>query len=326
MLLIIITVSTVSLLSGEVSFSFTQLMHALNDPSADLYSQIFWQLRLPKLVTAVLAGGGLAIAGLMMQTFFQNPLAGPFVLGVNSGGSLGIALWLMGSSFLGPWIEPILPFGAILFSIIGSLSILFLLILLSFKFSSKVVLLIVGLMFGHLADGVINIFLSVGEIQKIKVFLVWGLGSFARIDLLDLPLYSVLMLLGIALAMMMAKRLNLMLLGERYAQSLGLNLKSTRLYFILITGVLSGVITAYCGPIAFLGIMGPHLARAVIRTSDHRLLLPATFLMGAIIAVLADYLCHHLFAQVLPLNSMMGIIGAPIIIYYLWSKRHGELL
>lgn len=317
--------SFASLFMGDISLSFKQLFDVLTGQGDELMQTIVWQIRFPKMITALLAGGGLAIAGLLMQTFFQNALAGPFVLGINSGASLGISLWLMGSSLLGDWIRPFIPFGSLLFSIAGSFLILFILLLLSFKIQGKVILLVMGLLFGHLANGLINIFISVGQLQQIKTFLLWGLGSFARVDVSQLPYFSLFMIAAILLAFTQVKKLNLMLLGERYALSLGLNLKRSRLHFIALTGILSGLVCAYCGPIAFLGVMGPHLARAVIRTSDHRYLLPASFFMGAIVAVGADALCVAFSGEVIPLNAMMGILGAPVIIFFLWNKRHGEM-
>ncbi len=316
-----------TLINGPVSISLPDLSSGFfGTGDNSIASDIIWKIRFPKMITAILAGAALASSGLLMQTYFQNPLAGPFVLGINSGASLGVAIWILGASFLSGLSVHLMSFGSILFAIIGSITILLLLLFLSFRISGKVVLLVIGLMFGHMANGVINILINIGDAQKVKSFLVWGLGSFSKVDEFQLPWFGATIIIGLIVSISQIKKLNLLLLGERYAHSLGLNLLRTKVTLITITAILSGTVTAFCGPIAFVGIIVPHIARAIFKSNDHRIILPASLLIGGIIALFAEYVSSSGTFVAVPINAMMGLIGAPIIFVFLWKRRKGEVM
>jgi iron complex transport system permease protein len=283
---------------------------------------IFWNYRLPKLVTATAAGGGLALSGLLMQTYFQNPLAGPFVLGVNSGATLGVAAWIMGVSIL-----PVgfLPFasghGIMMAAAVGATTTLAIIVLLSSWVTGKATLLIVGLIFGYIANGIINIVIITGSSQELQSLLLWSLGSFTRVSGGELTILSAVVGMGAMFALLIAKQLNVMLLGDHYARSLGVNVGRVKLMVIILTGTICGVTTALCGPVAFLGIIAPHLTKALFNSHDHRLLVPAVFLMGAVLAMSAELLLSLWPYFTLPLNAVLGLLGAPIVILYLLRRR-----
>ncbi|MCK5884277.1 MAG: iron ABC transporter permease [Bacteriovoracaceae bacterium] len=322
---ILLSLCSLILVSGPVSISFVDISSLLSGGEVpEMVQNIFWKIRFPKMITALLAGASLATAGLLMQTYFQNPLAGPFVLGINSGASLGVAFWILGSGLFGVLSGNLLSFGSILFAIGGSLVILLALLFLSFRIPGKVVLLVIGLMFGHMANGIINILINTGDAQKVKSFMVWGLGSFSKVDQMQLPWFAFTILLGLVIAVMQIKKLNILLLGENYAFSLGLNLIKTKIILISITAVLSGAVTAFCGPIAFVGIIVPHIARNVFKSNDHRIVLPSSMLIGGIITLVADYVSTSETFIAIPINAMMGLIGAPVIFVFLWNRRKGE--
>lgn len=286
-----------------------------------MLAKVFWNIRLPKTITAILAGSSLAICGLLMQTYFQNPLAGPFVLGISSGASLGVAFFILGASFIGGFSQ----FGVVFASLIGSGAMLFALLVISFKVPGKVVLLVLGLLFGYLASGIINILVSLSSGREIKSFLMWTLGSFQRVDSTQMPVFSILLFLGISITCCFPKQLNALLLGDQHAQALGVNLKRLKVNLILITALLSGTVTAYCGPIAFIGIIVPHWCRSLFGTSDHKILLPAVILLGALTALFAEFIASLTTTSTLPINAILGLLGTPGLVIIL-TRKNKELI
>ncbi|MDE6116279.1 MAG: iron ABC transporter permease [Duncaniella sp.] len=279
--------------------------------------------RLPMAVTALLAGAGLAASGLMLQTTFRNPLAGPSVLGINSGASLGVALVML---FLGGAISAgtvtIGGYAAVMVgAFAGSLLIMGLLLFLSTMLRNTLMLLITGIMIGYLTSSVIMLLNFVSTAEGVQSYVMWGMSSFNGVSMRHLPLFSVMTLVGIALALMLVKPLNLLMLGDGYAQNLGVNLKRVRNLLLLATGILTAVITAYCGPVAFIGLSVPHIARLVFRTDNHRILMPATLLVGAVVALGCNMLCVLPCNSVLPLNAVTPLVGAPVVIWVLFKHR-----
>jgi iron complex transport system permease protein len=310
------------LCSGDVDLSIKKL---LSGELSSTEASIFWDIRLPKAITALLAGAALAISGAIMQTYFQNPLAGPFVLGIHSGASLGVALWIMGAGLLPMAIsETLYSMGSVMAAITGSLAILFVLLILSRRLPGKVAILVLGLIFGYLANGLINIMISLSNAHQIKAFLMWSLGSFQRVSGTQLNIFALIIIIGLAGSFFFIKPLNLLLLGERYARSSGLKLNQTRFIVILLVAILSGTVTAFCGPIAFIGIIVPHVARKLVRTNDHRYQLPVSLLLGCAVALVAEILSSMGGAFLLPLNAILGLMGAPLIFFFFLGKRKEE--
>ena len=315
MILSLITLSIFVLIKGPIPFN-------LDDP---LTIDVLKEIRIPKVLTAILAGASLATSGLLMQTFFQNPLAGPFVLGIQSGSSLGVAFWVLGLKWL-PWsiIEryPMLErLGLTFSSMIGCLSILFLLMFLSFRISGKLILLILGLVFSYISSGLINIMSLLSKANELKSFFLWSQGSFHRVSFDDLSIFISISLIGLVLSLLLSKPLNILLLGDRYAQSSGLSIKKIKTGLIFLTAILSGLVTSFCGPVAFLGVLVPHLARKIFQTGDHKILLPAVMILGAIIALLSEALSSLTDPIALPLNAILGIMGFPVLIVFLLRNK-----
>ena len=279
--------------------------------------------RLPAAVTAALAGAGLATSGLLLQTAFHNPLAGPSILGISSGANLGVAIVMLalgGSITAGmyQWTGYLAVVGA---AFAGSLLIMGLLLLFSSLLKNNLMLLITGIMMGYITSSVISLLNFLASVDNIQSFLIWGMGNFNSVSLQQLPIFSSLTILGLILALLLIKPLNAILLGENYATNLGVNILHTRNLLLLATGLLTAVITAYCGPIAFLGLATPHVAFLLLGTSNHRQLLPATMLMGAVLALLCNLLCTLPSVTVIPLNAVTPILGAPVILYIIMKRK-----
>ena len=279
--------------------------------------------RLPMAVTALFAGAGLAVSGLLLQTAFRNPLAGPSILGINSGASLGVAVVMLflggsigaGSFSLGGYAAVI--FGAF----IGSLLVMGILILLSSVLRNDLMLLITGIMIGYLVSAVIMLLNYISTAEGVQNYVMWGMSSFNGVSLQQLPLFCGITALGIFLALLLTKSLDLILLGDSYARNLGVNLSRVRNTLLLSTGILTAVITAYCGPVSFIGLVVPHIARMVFRTDTHRVLMPATMLCGAGVALGCALMCVIPSNSVIPVNAVTPVIGAPIVVYVLLSRR-----
>ena len=282
-----------------------------------LEKQILIDIRLPKALTAIIAGIALSIAGLMMQTLFRNPLAGPYTLGISSGATLGVALITMCSVLLTTMHTALLlPFAAC----IGATLVLLLVVAVSKRVTSNVSLLIVGMMFGSIASALVNVLQNFSNPDSLKLFIVWTLGSLHSVGWSDMPFLLGVVIVGLIIVLCVLKPLNGLLLGEDYARGLGINIGRTRLLIVLATGLLAGGITAFCGPIAFIGVAVPHIARGILKSSNHRYTIPLSALIGACLLLACDILCS-LATSPLPISTVSALFGAPIIIWIIMKKR-----
>jgi iron complex transport system permease protein len=284
----------------------------------------------PQALTAMVAGAGLAVSGLQMQTVFRNPLAGPSVLGISSGASLGVAFVVLLSGSIGGIALSRLGFmGEIaltMAAIIGALSIMALIVYVSQKVHGNVTLLIIGVMIGYVANAVIGVLKFFSVEEDIRAYVIWGLGSFARVSGNQMMVFVCIMAVLLPLSFLLIKTLNLLLLGDAYARNLGLNIKRARLQVIACSGVLVAIVTAYCGPITFLGLAVPHLCRGIFRSSDHRILMPASLLAGAALALLCNLIARMPgFEGALPVNSVTALVGAPVVVSVLFKKRRNDM-
>ena len=323
MLLLILTgVVLVNVSLGSVSIPLSQTLKALigqplENPS---WEYILYDYRFPKALTAILVGGGLALSGLLMQTLFRNPLAGPFVLGISSGASLGAALLLMGSALWGSFLFS--DVSLVIAASIGSFLVLLVVVLVANKVRDTMTLLIIGLMFGSITSAIVSVLAFFSDAEQLQRFIFWSYGSVGNLSWEQNALLGIAVLVGVVLTIFHIKSLNAFLLGEHYAQSLGVQLKKSRLGIIVATGLLAGSITAFAGPIAFVGLAVPHLTRQIFNTMEHKTLVPAVFLYGAILMLLCDTLAQlPTSAKVLPINAITSIIGAPVVIWLLIRKR-----
>ena len=305
-------------------------------PFADVFKSIFgtsenesWQYiiqnyRLPKAFTAILVGSGLGISGLLMQTLFRNPLAGPFVLGISSGASLGVALVILGSGlfsgvfatlFISKW-------SAVIAASLGSFLVLLAVLLVSSKVRDTMAILIIGLMFGSITAAIVSVLSYFSSAEQLQQYIFWGFGSLGNLSWYELSIFFGIYVLGIIIAITSIKALNTFLLGENYAKSLGLNIKQSRMLIIVATSLLAGTITAFAGPIAFIGLAIPHLTRQIFDTADHKMLLPAVFMFGAIIMLICDSISQLPTTDyTLPINAITALFGAPVVIWILVKQR-----
>lgn len=311
---------------GAVAIPFKNVIGSLlgNDSGKESWNYIILEYRLPKAITAILAGMGLAISGLLMQTMFRNPLAGPFVLGLSSGSSLGVALLIMGSGLLPTLVSGLLlsQYGIILASSIGSFSVLLLVLAVSQKLRDTSSILIVGLMFGSFTSAFVSVLTYFSTAEQLQKFSFWSMGNLGNLTWESITILTIFTIIGLILSVISLKSLDAMLLGENYAQSLGLNYKKSRLIIILGTSILTGCITAFVGPIAFIGLAVPHIAKLIFNTSNHKILFLSTLLIGAIALLICDLLTHIPNSDViLPINAVTSVFGAPIVIYLLLNKN-----
>ena len=280
---------------------------------------ILHAIRIPKAITAVLAGAALSVSGLIMQTLFRNPLAGPYTLGVSSGASLGVAFLTMVSGISGLAVSG-LAVGLPVAACIGATGVLLLVLAVSRRVTGNVSLLIVGMMFGSIAGALVSLLQNFANPDALKLFIVWTLGSLSSVSWADMRLLLPILLLGTLFVILAMKPLNGLLLGEDYARGLGINVQRTRLYIVLATGLLAGGVTAFCGPIAFIGVAVPHIARGIFQTSNHRITIPACALIGAGLLLICDVLCS-LFVYPLPISTISALFGAPIIIWIILKNN-----
>ncbi|MER3376698.1 MAG: iron ABC transporter permease [Allomuricauda sp.] len=312
--------------SGSVSIPFGATLSSLFGNPVDIASwqYIIWEYRIPKAFTAILVGGGLSLSGLMMQTLFRNPLAGPFVLGISSGASLGAALLLMGAS-LATGLTSMAFLSDISLAIaasIGSFLVLLVVMLVAQRIKDTMALLIIGLMFGSITSALVSVLAYFSSAESLQRFIFWSFGSVGDLSSEQVLLLGGIVALGTLLGILSIKALNAFLLGENYALSLGVSLKKSRLLIIIATGLLAGGVTAFAGPIAFVGLAVPHLTRQIFDTMEHRILIPAVFLYGAILMLLCDTLAQlPNTANVLPINAITSLVGAPVVIWLLVRKR-----
>jgi len=284
---------------------------------------ILHAIRLPKAVTAILAGAALSVTGLIMQTLFRNPLAGPYTLGVSSGASLGVALLTMLSTISIQHSVISIQSSAVSIPIaacIGATLVLLLVLMVSKRVINNVSLLIVGMMFGSIAGALVSLLQNFANPDALKLFIVWTLGSLSSVSWSDMYMLLPILAIGTLFVLLATKPLNGMLLGEDYARGLGINVQRTRLFIVLATGLLAGGITAFCGPIAFIGVAVPHIARGVLHTSNHRITLPASALIGACLLLICDILCS-LAVYPLPISTVSALFGAPVIIWIILKNK-----
>ena len=277
---------------------------------------ILHSIRLPKAITAVLSGAALSVSGLIMQTLFRNPLAGPYTLGVSSGASLGVAFLTMISVSSFQLSAVSLPIAAC----IGATLVLLLVLAVSRKVTSNVSLLIIGMMFGSIAGALVSLLQNFANPDALKLFIVWTLGSLSSVGWSDMQLMIPVLVIGALFVLLAIKPLNGLLLGEDYARGLGINVERTRLYIVLATGLLAGGVTAFCGPIAFIGVAVPHIARGIFKTSNHRITIPACVLTGACLLLICDMLCS-LAIYPLPISTVSALFGAPVIIWIILKNK-----
>lgn len=293
---------------------------------SELWETVVMTIRLPQVLTAMACGASLSVAGLQMQTIFHNPLAGPSVLGVSSAASLGVALVLLLSGAIGG--STLSRFGIIgntaitIAAITGALSVMMVIVWLSRKVQGNATLLISGVLIGYIATAIIGVLKAYSSEEDIHAYVIWGLGSFSRVSGGQISVFIGITALLLPLSMLLAKPLNMLLMGDLYALNLGLNVKRARMWIIISAGILTAVVTAYCGPIMFIGLAVPHIARGLFRTSDHRILLPATLLCGMGLALLCNLISKMPGANgVIPINSVTALIGAPIALYVLLKRK-----
>ena len=324
MALLLCFVLNVSL--GSVSIPFKDTFNVIlgGELSNDSWKYIVWNYRIPKAFTAILVGSGLALSGLLMQTLFRNPLAGPFVLGISSGASLGAALLIMGASLF----SGLFSFGIVndvslaVASSIGSFLVLLVVVVVAYRIKDTMALLIIGLMFGSITAAIVSVLSYFTDAEKLQQYIYWSFGSVGNLSWQQLLLLLFIILVGVILSIMSIKPLNSLLLGENYARSLGVNLKKSRYIIIIATGLLAGGITAYAGPIAFIGLAVPHLTRQIFNTTDHKVLVPAVLVYGAILMLICDTIAQlPTSANVLPINAITSIVGAPVVIWLLVRKK-----
>lgn len=321
-----------NLMLGSVDIPAKDVIKILsgNDHESMVWSNIVLKSRLPQSLTAIMAGAGLAVSGLLMQTVFRNPLAGPSVLGISSGASFGVAfvLLLSGSiggvalSKLGVIGEVTVTFAAVA----GALLIMGVIAYVAHKVYGNVTLLIIGVMIGYVANAIIGVLKFFSVEEDIRAYVIWGLGSFARVSGDQTTVFVVIMLILLPLSLLLTKTCNLLLLGDEYARNLGLDIKRARILVIVAAGILVAVVTAYCGPIVFLGLAVPHLCRGIFRTSNHAVLLPACIFTGGALALLCNLIARLPgFEGALPVNSVTALVGAPVVMWVLFNKRKHSL-
>ena len=305
---------------GSIHISLHEIISVFFGKGGEgINSEILLNFRLPKAITAILAGASLSVAGLMMQTLFRNSLADPYILGVSSGASLGVALVMMAASVL-PVAFVSSGWALIVAAIIGASVVLVLVVGVSFKVNNAVSLLIVGLMFGTIAGSIVSVLQNFSNPDAIKLFVMWTFGSLSAVTWTYMRVLLPVSMLGLGMAFFLQKRLDGLLLGENYARGLGVSIIQTRLLIVIATGILAGGITAFTGPIAFVGVAIPHIARGIFKTSSHKILMPATVLCGASLILFCDII-SQIPAYTLPINTISALFGAPIIIWIILKKR-----
>ncbi|MEI6556549.1 MAG: iron ABC transporter permease [Paludibacter sp.] len=305
---------------GSIHISLQEIMSVFfGKGDTGINSEILLNFRLPKAITAILAGASLSVAGLMMQTLFRNSLADPYILGVSSGASLGVALVMMAASVL-PVAFVSSGWALIVAAVIGASVVLTLVVGVSFRIQNAVSLLIVGLMFGTIAGSIVSVLQNFSNPDAIKLFVMWTFGSLSAVTWTYMQVLFPVSILGLGMAFFLQKRLDGLLLGENYARSLGISIVGTRFLIVIATGLLAGGITAFTGPIAFVGVAIPHIARGIFKTSSHKILMPATVLCGASLILFCDII-SQLPAYTLPINTISALFGAPIIIWIILKRK-----
>ena len=315
-----------NLVTGSVQIPFADVLDILcgRFTGKESWEYIILENRLPQTLTAILCGASLSVCGLMLQTAFRNPLAGPDVFGISSGAGLGVALVML---LLGGTVSTsmftVSGFLAILTAaFVGAIAVTALILFLSTMVRNSVLLLIVGIMVGYVSSSAVSLLNFFASEEGVKSYMVWGMGNFGGVSMSHIPLFSILCLMGIGVSFLLIKPLNILLLGSQYAESLGISTRQLRNILLVVVGLLTAITTAFCGPISFIGLAIPHIARLLFRTENHQLLLPGTVLSGAAIALLCNFICYLPGeAGIIPLNAVTPLIGAPVIIYVILMRR-----
>lgn len=311
---------------GSVDIPILDVLKTLfgGNPEKESWSTIIWSFRMPRGITAIVAGAGLALSGLMMQTLFRNPIAGPFVLGISAGASLGAAILILGAGWLGTMIDinPLNNWNLALFAILGSTAVLLLILAASLRVRDISTLLIVGLMFGSATGAIVTILQYNSDQESLKRFVLWSFGSLSGVTKSELLVLFLAVICGVIWTFGLAKPLNALLIGEDYAKSMGLNVNKSRLQIIGATALLAGSVTAFCGPIAFVGIAVPHFARMLLKTRQHVLLIPFTLLLGVLTMLVCDLIAQMpLSERNLPINAVTSLFGAPLVVWIILKRQ-----
>ena len=323
---LILALIAANLLFGSVDIPAEAVIRTLMGKEVEKgsWSFIVWEARIPQAVTALLCGAALAGSGLMLQTAFNNPLAGPSILGINSGASLGVAMVMLlgGGTIATAGVTLSGFFSIILGAFIGSMVVMGVILFFSTLIKSNIMLLITGMMIGYITSSAISLLNFFATAEGVHSYMIWGMGNFSGVSLEQLPYFAVFTLAGLTLAILLIKPLNALLLGNRYAENLGVNIKRTRNTLLIATGILTAVTTAFCGPVSFIGLAVPHIARLMLGTSNHNSLLPVTLLTGSAVALLCNLICILPGESgIIPLNAVTPVLGAPVIIYVIINQR-----
>jgi len=326
LILLLVASFLLNLSLGSVAIPLEDILVSLTggEPAKSSWNYIIMDYRLPKAITALMVGGGLAISGLLMQTLFRNPLAGPFVLGLSSGASLGVAILILGAGTFGGLLGGLLAsqWSLVIASALGSFLVLLAVLAVSFRIRDTMAILIIGLMFGSVTAAVVGVLSYFSDAEQLQQYVFWSFGSLGNQSWTGVLILSGCTLAGIVISFLASKPLNALLLGENYAKSMGVRIKRTTFLIIVATSILAGGITAFAGPIAFIGLAVPHITRQWITTSNHRILLPAVLLVGCIIMLVCDIVAQLPFSEyTLPINAVTSLIGAPVVIWLLVRKR-----
>jgi iron complex transport system permease protein len=323
---LIVVLFALNLLLGSVSIPAGDVLRILlgDDSLKPSWQFIILESRLPQAFTATLCGASLAVSGLLLQTAFRNPLAGPSIFGINSGAGLGVALVML---LLGGGLSvgslQLSGFAAILVAaFIGAMAVMALIFFFSTLVRNNVMLLIIGIMIGYISNSAISLLNFFATDEGVKSYMVWGMGSFGGVSMANMPIFICVTLIGLIGALLLIKPLNALMLGDRYAENLGVSILRVRNWLLIVTGLLTAITTAFCGPVAFIGLAVPHIARLLLTTDNHRQLLPATMLCGAVVALICNLICFLPGESgVIPLNAVTPLIGAPVIIYVIARRN-----
>lgn len=322
LLIILIVIAIFNIYTGSVHISLKEIWNIITSSpnTSENYQYIVTEYRLPKTITSILVGIGLGISGLMMQTFFRNPLAGPFVLGISSGASLGVALLIMGGSFFGD-IPHLYNFSTPLAASLGSFLVLSIVMITARNIRNTMSILIIGLMFGSFTSAIISVLSYFSTATELQQYIFWSFGSLSNLQWSELYLLIGIIAVSSIGLLFIIKPLDALLLGENYATSLGISIKKTQSIVFIITSLLTGSITAFVGPIAFIGLAIPHITKLIFQTSNHKILIPAVGIIGAIVMLICDSITHiSVGSKTLPINAITSIFGAPVVIWLLVSK------
>jgi len=326
LLLLLLLTLLLNISLGQVAIPVKEVFKSLfgSHASKETWDYIIINFRLPKAITAILVGIGLSISGLLMQTLFRNPLAGPYVLGLSSGSSLGVAFVILGAGMLPSVFSQFLlsPYGIIVASCLGSSLVLLLILIVSQRLRDTMSILIVGLMFSSFTSAIVSMFAYFSSAEQLQKYTFWSMGSIGNLSWQNIAILTVSVFIGLLVSLLSLKSLDALLLGENYAKSMGLNLTKARYTIIFATSILAGSITAFAGPIAFIGLAVPHLGKLLFQTSNHKILFFATLLIGSTIMLFCDTISQMPgFDFTLPINAITSIVGAPVVIWLIVRKR-----